>query len=108
MRFLLMVIDTTSPSASGDELAAIDAFNQQLTDNNQLLLAVGIADPGKSFMVDGRQAPASMAQESLFSGPDYHSGFWLISAESVDEAKELARQGSKACNRKVELRPLLG
>jgi len=31
----------------------------------------------------------------------------LIEAESIDVARELAFAGSKACNRKVELRPLL-
>jgi len=39
---------------------------------------------------------------------EYVSGFWLITAPDLDAARVLAAQGSKACNRKVELRPLLG
>jgi hypothetical protein len=31
----------------------------------------------------------------------------LIEAENIDVARKLAFAGSKACNRKVELRPLL-
>ena len=36
------------------------------------------------------------------------SGFWLIQAPDIATARELAAEGSRACNRKVELRPLLG
>ena len=39
---------------------------------------------------------------------DCGDGFWLIEAADEAVAKELALAGSKACNRKVELRPLLG
>ena len=43
----------------------------------------------------------------LFDAKENFSGFWLIEAANVDVAKELAFAGSKACNRRVELRPLL-
>jgi hypothetical protein len=36
------------------------------------------------------------------------AGFWLIKAESMEEAKALASEGSNACNRKVEVRRLHG
>jgi hypothetical protein len=36
------------------------------------------------------------------------SGFWIIQADSLEQAQALAAEGSKACNRKVELRPFLG
>jgi hypothetical protein len=38
---------------------------------------------------------------------EYQSGFWLIKADSREAAEELAAEGSKACNRKVEVRALL-
>jgi hypothetical protein len=44
----------------------------------------------------------------LFANKENFSGFWLIQAESIEVARKLAFAGSKACNRKVELRPLLG
>jgi hypothetical protein len=43
----------------------------------------------------------------LLDSDEYMSGFWLINAKSIEQAKELAVAGSKACNRKVEVRPLL-
>ena len=39
---------------------------------------------------------------------EYIVGFWIIEAADLDVALRLARRGSKACNRRVELRPVLG
>jgi hypothetical protein len=33
------------------------------------------------------------------------AGFWIIEAADVDVALALAADGSRACNRKVEVRP---
>jgi hypothetical protein len=34
-------------------------------------------------------------------------GFWIIEAADLDVALKLAAEGSKACNRKIEVRPFL-
>jgi hypothetical protein len=39
---------------------------------------------------------------------EYLAGFWIIEASDLDVALTLATEGSKACNRKVEVRPFLG
>jgi hypothetical protein len=39
---------------------------------------------------------------------EYLAGFWIIEAADLDVALKLAAEGSRACNRKVEVRPLLG
>ncbi|MBB5616808.1 hypothetical protein BJ959_000304 [Chryseoglobus frigidaquae] len=36
------------------------------------------------------------------------SGFWIIEAPDRDAALALAAEGSRACNRVVELRPFYG
>jgi hypothetical protein len=38
---------------------------------------------------------------------EYIAGFWIIEAPDLDVALELATGGSKACNRRVEVRPFL-
>jgi hypothetical protein len=38
---------------------------------------------------------------------EYLAGFWIIEAPDLDVALEHAAEGSKACNRKVEVRPFL-
>jgi hypothetical protein len=37
---------------------------------------------------------------------EYLAGFWIIEAADLDVALKLAAEGSKRCNRKVEVRPL--
>ena len=107
MRFVIFVIDDTSNSATGNEIAAIDAFNDRLTANNHLILAAGIAEPNRATLIDNRAGAGIEAHGSLFTAPEHYSGFWIINAESEEQAKAFAREGSTACNRRVELRPFL-
>jgi hypothetical protein len=107
MRFVIFVIDDTSNSATGDEMQAIDAFNDRLVAGGHLILAAGIAEPSRATLIDNRAGAGNESPRSLFSGPEHYSGFWIIDAESEVEAKAIARDGSAACNRKVELRPFL-
>ncbi len=38
---------------------------------------------------------------------EYVAGFWIIEAPDLDVALRLATDGSKACHRRVEVRPFL-
>ena len=107
MRFVIFVIDSTNNSATGNEMQAIDAFNSRLSAGNHLILAAGIAEPNRATLVDNRAGAGIETQGSLFTAPEHYSGFWIINAESEKQAKAFAREGSTACNRKVELRPFL-
>ena len=42
-----------------------------------------------------------------FGSEKYLTDFWIIEAADLDVALKLAAEGSKACNRKVEVRPFL-
>ena len=108
MRFVIFVIDSTENSASSVEAAAINAFNDRLVAEKHFILAVGIAGPAHATLIDNRKGAGLASIGSHYSAPEYYSGFWVISAESPEEAMMLACKGSEACNRKVELRPLLG
>lgn len=108
MRFVIFVIDDEVNTAAGNEMASIDSFNQMLKDNDHFIYAAGIAKPAQSKLIDNRADANHITEGSLFENPEFYSGFWLINAESMDHATELAKLGSKACNRKVELRGFLG
>ena len=89
-------------------MAAIDAFNEQLQADGHWVFAGGLA-------VARARPPSSTtaASEPVFTdGPfveskEYLAGFWIIEAPDLDVALKLAAEGSKACNRKVEVRPFL-
>lgn len=104
---MIFVIDQQSRSASTNEMAAIDEFNDSLMANGQWVMAAGIADPTKATLIDNTNSKGMATAGSLFSSDDFYSGFWIIDAESEEVAHELAMRGSLACNRKVEVRPFL-
>jgi hypothetical protein len=72
------------------------------------VLAVGIASPENSIQIDNRDGQVNYIKESLTDSSEYISGIWIIDVSNQEIALELAARGSKACNRRVELRPLLG
>ena len=109
MRFLISVIETKSrPPHSPEEIAAINAFNQKLVAAEKRILAVGIAEPSQSSVIDNRNSEIKKTIGPLFDSDEYISGIWIIEAKDQNEAETLAAEGSMACNRRVELRPLLG
>jgi hypothetical protein len=108
VRYVIFVIDDQTEKASGNEMAAIDAFNEKLEANGNWITAAGIHHGEKAMVIDNRNGANLVSTGSLYNEPEHYSGFWLIQAESAEEAKALALEGSLACNRKVELRPYLG
>lgn len=108
MRFLIAVIDSNTNTATSNEIEAIDAFNEMLSANGHMIMACGITAPGEAVVIDNRADLGSILQGPLNETVEYMAGFWLINASSKEQAVELAAAGSKACNRKVELRQLHG
>ena len=108
MRFIIFVIDQATYSGNPAEMRAIDAFNDDLQTKGQWVFACGIGAPTTSSLIDARDGLGEVVSASLFTEQDFYSGFWVIDAESTDKAQELALAASRACNRRVEIRPLLG
>jgi hypothetical protein len=108
MRFLISVIDNESGTASPSEMMVIDEFNENLQAHGYWVIAVGIASTSEATTIDNRSGAEVLEPGSKLYGAEYMSGFWIIDVPTSELALELAQEGSKACNRKVELRPLLG
>jgi hypothetical protein len=107
MKFIINVIDDLSNSGTPAEMNEINKFNDQLRMGGQFIFAGGLAAPENADVIDNRSDANLSTGKPLFEANENFSGFWLIEAESIDVARKLAFAGSKACNRKVELRPLL-
>jgi hypothetical protein len=108
MQFLISVIDDQTGLATPEEMAAIDVFNERLQADGHWIVACGITAPSAAAVIDNRGPQAVITEGPLHDEREYISGFWLISAPDLEVARALASDGSKACNRKVELRSLLG
>jgi len=107
MKYIIFVIDDLTNSGTPDEMVAINAFNDGLRANGQWIFAGGLSAPSNASVIDNRGDAVIETGKPLFEAKENFSGFWLIEAANADVAKELALAGSKACNRRVELRPLL-
>jgi hypothetical protein len=106
LRFLISVIDDLSNSATPEEMAEINKFNDSLRTNGQWIFAWGLQEPETATVIDNRNGTNLSTGKPFFDAKENFSGLWLIEAESPEIAKELAFSASLACNRKVELRPL--
>lgn len=109
MRFIISVIDTqTRPLHTPEEIKAIDDFNDKIEDAGQRLFACGIDSPDKAQVFDSRNGGQTTSSGPHHESNEFFSGFWIVKVDSLETAQKLAAEGSRACNRKVELRPLLG
>jgi hypothetical protein len=109
MRYLFAVIaSTTGPIPAGpEEIAAIDTFNEKIQSAGQRILAVGIAEPSSAVVFDNRSGAGLITHSPVVESDEFVAGLWIIQAESESVAHQLAAEASFACNRRIEVRPLL-
>lgn len=107
-QYLMSVLYDSSDRATADEMAAIDVFNEQLQADGHWVFAAGLAAPESATVVDGRDGDPVFTDGPYLESKEHIVGFWIVEAPHLDVALRLAGQGSKSCNRRVELRPILG
>jgi hypothetical protein len=107
MLYLVSVIDNKTGAATPAEMAAVDAFNARLEAAGHRVFAGGLASPSTATVIDNRNGEPVFTDGPFLESKEYFGGFWIIEAPDLDVALELAAEGSKHCNRKVELRPFL-
>jgi hypothetical protein len=105
MHYLLSVIDDQITPGPPSDMAAIDVFNDRLQKQGYWVYANGLGTPDSATVVDGRNAEPTFTDGPFVESKEYLAGFWVIDAPDLDVALSLAAAGSKACNRKVEVRP---
>ena len=105
MQYLVSVFADGTELALPGEMAAIDAFNDRLRGQGYWVYGNGLAEPSTATVIDGRGEQPILTDGPFLESKELLAGFWIIEAPDLDLALELATAGSKACNRKVELRP---
>ncbi|HEY2551317.1 MAG TPA: YciI family protein [Streptosporangiaceae bacterium] len=107
MQYLISVIDDGVTTANPGEDAAIDVFNDRLQAEGHWVFAGGLGSPSAATVIDNRGGQAMITDGPFLESKEYLGGFWIIEAPDLDAALKLAAEGSKSCNRKVEVRPFL-
>ncbi len=108
MQYLVSVIFDGPDLATQTEAEAIDVFNDRLVAEGHWVFAAGLGSPDTATVIDNRNGAAVLTDGPFVESKEFLAGFWIIEAPDLDVALTLAAEGSKACNRKVEVRPLLG
>lgn len=109
MQYLMSVIANEDHivTASHEEDLAIDVFNEKMQKNGNWVFAGGLGGTTAATTVDNRGDKAIVTDGPFVETKEFLAGFWIIEAPDFDAALKLATEGSKACNRKIELRPFL-
>src|ERR1700733_16130464 len=107
MQYLVSVIHDSTEPATPDEMAAIDVFNDRLIAEGHWVFAGGLGSTSSATVIDNRGAEAMITDGPFLESKEYIVGFWIMEAPDLDVALKLAEEASKACNRKVEVRPFL-
>jgi hypothetical protein len=107
MQYLVSVIFDNAGLATPDEDAQIDVFNDRLVAEGHWVFAGGLAAPSSATVIDNRGEEAMFTDGPFLESKEHIAGFWIIEAAELDVALRLAAEGSKARNRKVEVRPFL-
>ena len=107
MQYLVSVIDDKASSATSTEMADIDVFNDRLVADGHWVFAGGLAAPSTATVIDNRGEAPIFTDGPFVESKEYLAGFWIIEAPDLDVALKLGAEGSRSCNRKVEVRPFL-
>jgi len=107
MQYLVSVVFDRPGMATEQEEAAIDVFNDRLVAEGHWVFAGGLGAPDTATVIDNRGGQALLTDGPFVESKEFLAGFWIIEAADLDVALKLAAEGSKACNRKVEVRPFL-
>ena len=107
MLYLVSVIDEDTGLATSTEMAVIDVLNERLQAEDHWIFAGGLASPSTATVIDNRNGETIVTDGPFLESKQYLAGLWIIEAPDLDLALKLAAEGSRSCNRKVEVRPFL-
>lgn len=107
MQYVLSVLNDKLEYGTDAEAAAIDVFNEKLQANGHWVFAGGLGFPSTATVIDNRSGQPIVTDGPYIESKEFIAGFWIIEAADLDVALKLATEGSQACNRRIEVKPVL-
>lgn len=108
MHYLLTVIGDTDNPTDDSAPGAIDAFNERMKAEGYWVFAGGLTSPDDATVTDNRGSEALFTDGPFVESKEFLAGFWVIEADDLDVALALSADASRACARKIEVRPFDG
>jgi hypothetical protein len=84
---------------------AVGEFNEKLKSEGAWVFAGGLRPIESATTVDGTKSEPIVTDGPFAESKEYLGGFWVIEATDLDAALTWAKEGSAACEGKVEVRP---
>jgi hypothetical protein len=110
-QYMLSVVDDgtsydMSPEEAQPLYEATGRFNEKLKADGSWVFAGGLERLETATTVDGTGNDVIVTDGPYAETKEYLGGFWVIEAPDLDAALKIAAEGSKACQNKVEVRPI--
>jgi hypothetical protein len=96
---------TPTAGESQHALEEVDAFNARLREAGAWVFAGGLMPRDVATTVDNTQGKQIVVDGPFAETKEWLGGFWVIDVTDLDAALRWAQEGSRACARKVEVRP---
>ena len=104
MHYLVSVIDDTSDSATPEEMAAIDAYNERLATEGHWVFAGGLAAPDTATVIDNRGAEAMFTDGPFVETKEYLGGLTIVDVPDEETARMWAGRIAEGCGWPQEVR----
>jgi hypothetical protein len=85
--------------------AQTDAFNAELQAAGRWVFGGGLKAVDTATVVNAASGETVMTDGPYLETKEHLGGFWVITADDLDEALDWARKASAACEAPVEVRP---
>jgi hypothetical protein len=85
--------------------AGVGAFNEELQASGSWVFAGGLETPDTSTVVREQDGAIVTTDGPFAEAKEHIGGFWILTAEDLDEALRWAEKATRACQGPVEVRP---
>lgn len=108
MHYLFTVVGDTDHLEDDSVPGAIDDFNDRMRAEGHWVFAGGLTDPADATVTDSRSGDPVFTDGPFVESKEFLAGFWVLTADDLDQALALSVDASRACHRKIEVRPFGG
>lgn len=97
---------TMDPAELAEVMAAVEAFNSELTAAGSLVTAAGLHPPSSAITVDATGDAVVRRRGPFVEAESYVGGYWVIDAADQRTAVDWAEKASAALQSRIEVRAL--
>lgn len=99
------VLANITPEDMQRQLAQTGAFTAELQAAQRWVFVGGLKPSSTATVVSAESGDTVMTDGPYLETKEHLGGFWVITANDLDEALDWARKASAACEAPVEVRP---